>query len=100
MWCQECAQEVPIVGRVPFRERCPHCDAALHTCTNCKFFDAGSYNQCRENRAERQVEKRRENRCEYFQALPDPPTGEKKTGAGPKQSFEALFANSPTKGED
>jgi hypothetical protein len=52
-----------IIGR---RETCSSCDADLHCCKNCSFFDEGSYNECREPQAERVVEKDRSNFCDYF----------------------------------
>jgi len=96
MWCRACGEEIPVHGRVPFRERCPKCDAPLHACLNCRFHDPGAYNQCRENRAERQVDKQRENRCEYFEPAARPgETGPAGAGAKDRQAFEALFGKPP-----
>jgi len=92
MWCRACSKEVSIAGRVPFRERCPHCDAALHSCVNCRFHDSAAYNSCREPKAERQVEKQRENRCEYFETMTVPPGMTAKKPQTSKDAFEALFA--------
>lgn len=33
---------------------------------NCRFYDKGTYNNCREPRAERVVDKDRANFCDYF----------------------------------
>lgn len=38
----------------------------MHVCFNCKFYDKGSYNECREPQAERVVEKSKANFCDYF----------------------------------
>jgi len=51
------------IGR---REMCPHCGADLHACLNCRFYDPGAYNACREPQAERGLEKERANFCDYF----------------------------------
>ena len=99
MYCVSCGSEIEVRERLPFRERCPKCDTALHSCVHCRFYDAGAYNQCRETKAERQVEKRRENRCEYF----SPHEGKPPAGAEPgvpvsgktqaaRGAFDALFA--------
>lgn len=69
----------------------------MHACLNCRFHEAGAYNQCRENRAERQVEKERENRCEYFEAaLKLEKEGRTEERARGKQAFDALFGKLPS----
>jgi len=90
MFCSSCSSQYKIVGRLEFRARCTECDNPLHSCVNCNFFDEGAYNKCRENKAERVVEKVRENRCEYFQ-----PAAEKKqttSDKNPTQTFDDLFS--------
>jgi len=47
-------------------DTCPACDADVHCCRNCDFYDSGSYNECRESQAERVLEKDRSNFCDYF----------------------------------
>ncbi len=51
------------VGR---QEICPSCGADMHVCLNCGFYSPGAYNDCREPQAERVVDKRRSNFCDYF----------------------------------
>jgi len=97
MHCASCGREIEIRGRLQFRERCPGCDAALHTCVCCRFYDAGAYNQCRETKAERQVEKERENRCEYFSAAPRAPLGDAAKPSSGRDAFASLFT---TEGEE
>ena len=46
--------------------RCPKCDADLHCCRNCTFYDLNAYNNCRESQAERVVDKEKANFCDYF----------------------------------
>ena len=90
MKCRQCGTEFKTQGRVLFRERCSNCDAALHVCLQCSFFDTAAYNGCREPKAERLVEKDRENRCEYFNpgdGVQSPESG--KDGA--KKAFDDLF---------
>lgn len=95
MFCHACRKEIPVRDRVQFRDRCPDCDAALHVCRNCRFYDAAAYNGCRETRAERQVEKERENRCDWFAPSSEKPVDSRPaTGTGSGRSrFDALFGD-------
>ena len=67
MKCFFCQKENPIDGKPGLRETCFSCDADLHVCLNCKFYDKTAYNECHETSADRVVEKDRANFCEYFQ---------------------------------
>ena len=94
MFCHACRHPFETRERVQFRDRCPACDAALHVCLNCRFFDATAYNGCRESRAERQVGKDRENRCDWFApAETAPPAEPGTTGAAARAKFDALFGD-------
>ena len=48
------------------REECEACGADLHVCRGCAHHHASAYNECREPRAERVLDKDRANRCDYF----------------------------------
>lgn len=50
---------------------CPHCQAELHICRSCVFFDPKVAKQCREPIAEEVMDKQRANFCDYFQLRPD-----------------------------
>ena len=52
------------------RDECPYCNADVHVCLNCRFFDESFHHQCRESQAEYVKEKDRANFCEYFEGLP------------------------------
>lgn len=47
-------------------DECPHCYASLHTCKMCHFYDPSAYNECRENQAERILEKEKPNFCDFY----------------------------------
>lgn len=64
--CTFCHTEVPIDDKVFRTDTCPHCERDLHCCLNCIFYEEGRQNDCREERAERVVEKDRANFCDYF----------------------------------
>lgn len=77
------------VGR---QETCPSCGADLHVCLNCTFYSPGAYNECREPQAERVVEKKRSNFCDFFSFAAG---GAREKGASPKDDartrLDALF---------
>jgi hypothetical protein len=56
----------------------------------CKFYDPGSYNECREVSAERVVDKERANFCDFFilKGSKENPVGRE---AIAKQALEDLF---------
>ncbi|HEY6395676.1 MAG TPA: hypothetical protein VIX12_09680 [Candidatus Binataceae bacterium] len=66
MNCWFCGREIETQERIGFRDHCPGCDRAVHACRNCEFYDPAYNNQCRENMAERVVDKERANFCDYF----------------------------------
>ena len=68
--CFHCKKAVevppPSVGRIGFRETCPHCHSDLHVCRNCDFYDEASHHECRETSADWVKKKETANICEYF----------------------------------
>ncbi|MBX7136647.1 MAG: hypothetical protein K1X83_01595 [Oligoflexia bacterium] len=67
-FCFKCAKTLDLGANafVARKDECPGCRSDLHVCRNCRHFDPNAYNQCRENQAERIVEKDRSNMCDYF----------------------------------
>lgn len=45
---------------------CDACHADLHACRQCAHYDENAYNACKENQAERVIDKERSNFCDYF----------------------------------
>ncbi|HTZ41116.1 MAG TPA: hypothetical protein VMB77_13245 [Syntrophales bacterium] len=64
--CHACKREIAMERKVGRSETCPSCGADLHVCLNCRFYSPGAYNDCTEPQAERVVDKRRSNFCDYF----------------------------------
>lgn len=64
--CHACGVKNETGERVGRRDVCRQCDADLHVCLNCEFYDPTAYNECREPQAERVLEKDRANFCDYF----------------------------------
>lgn len=65
--CHHCG-EVYGPARQPGRsETCVRCQADLHVCLNCLFYDVKVAYQCRERRADPVAEKAVANYCEHFE---------------------------------
>ena len=71
---------------------CPKCNADLHTCRQCTYFDPGSRFECRKPITARIVNKGGRNTCELFAART---VVERQTSSGaptdPRQAFNNLF---------
>jgi hypothetical protein len=92
--CHSCGATVPLEfgEKVSRREECPGCDADLHCCRNCRFFDPGRNNQCAEPQSERVVDKAQSNFCDYFEARTRLDlAGRRAGGASSKNQFDDLF---------
>ena len=66
--CFSCGATNTYVERLSLKEECEKCGEDLHCCRNCRFYDSGAYNECRESSADVVREKERANFCDYFQA--------------------------------
>lgn len=90
--CHRCGADVGTVERVGRRDRCLCCGSDLHCCLNCRFYAPGHHNDCLETQAERQVDKRAGNFCDYFSFRVGP--AGTPSGATPdaRSKLEALFA--------
>ncbi|MCU0304824.1 MAG: hypothetical protein MUC56_12280 [Thermoanaerobaculales bacterium] len=76
---------------------CPGCRSALHSCSNCTFFDTGARFECRKPLEARVESKTRANDCGFFQPKSVRDLGlSAKDGGGskpndPRAAFDALF---------
>ncbi len=66
MTCHHCGKIFESQSNIGLREECVGCGRDLHACLNCKHYDAGSYNECREPVAERVVDKEKANFCDHY----------------------------------
>jgi hypothetical protein len=64
--CHSCNRLIDAPDKPGRSDTCPECEADLHCCLNCTFYDSRVYNECRESQAERVVMKERSNFCDYF----------------------------------
>jgi hypothetical protein len=65
--CNQCSQIRHNLGELTSEETCHACGADLHTCGNCRFFDATTLWECRENIPVRVIGKQKKNECTFFQ---------------------------------
>lgn len=65
--CYKCQFELELPIPLSRQEACYKCLADLRCCKMCIHFDLSVYNDCRENQAERIVEKEKANFCSYFE---------------------------------
>ncbi len=92
--CHGCGAELRIDGPVGRRTTCPHCDADLHTCLNCKHYDESAAHQCREPHAEQIVDKDASNACDLFQ-LGDGASRRRRSSKAARDQLNALFGEGP-----
>lgn len=70
-YCWHC--DHPLAATDYTREgECPQCRRQTHVCRNCRFYQPGLHNDCREPVAEPVLAKDRANFCDYFAAHPEP----------------------------
>ena len=78
------------------RDTCPQCDADLHCCRNCRFYDPGKHNQCAEPQAEWVRDKEASNYCDYFSPNPVLLARGRRPASqadDAKRKFDSLFGN-------
>lgn len=69
MRCALCGTSLPpSFGDITFSSQCPKCQADLHTCKNCVYFDPSSRFECTQPIPERIPRKDVRNTCEFFEA--------------------------------
>ena len=61
--CSACGARNSIPEKVGFRELCSSCDAWLHSCVNCRFWEKSG---CIEPAAEKVRDPEGQNFCEWF----------------------------------
>jgi hypothetical protein len=92
MTCHRCQGEVTVKDRVGRRDTCPRCEAELHCCLNCTFYDTHYADACREPNAEPVIEKDHGNFCEFFRVRESPPQQRiGTTTPDARAQLEALF---------
>jgi len=86
--CAACAAIVQT--NVGLESTCPKCNADLHICRMCTFFDPGSRFECRKPLTARVVNKGGRNTCELFAART---VVERETSSAKPPDARQAFAN-------
>ena len=88
-----CRLQAPAAPPDAFDDACAACGAALHTCTNCRYFDSTAPRECRQPVTERVAKKAAANRCELFapRLAQEFAREETRPPDDPRAAFDALF---------
>ncbi len=65
--CHKCGWEWTLAGQPGRSESCHQCGADLRVCLNCASYDPRAAHQCRDRRADPEMEKAVGNFCEFFE---------------------------------
>ena len=88
--CAACGAKAP--PHIRLDSSCPKCNADLHSCRQCTYFDPGARFECRKSIPARIMDKHARNTCELFAART---VVERQTSSGPptdaRQAFAKLF---------
>ncbi|NOZ87189.1 MAG: hypothetical protein GXP49_13150 [Deltaproteobacteria bacterium] len=88
--CWKCRQDIELEDKIMRGDTCPHCGTDMRCCYNCRFYDPGHHNQCRENISEYIEDRGRANFCSAFMVRtePAPEAGDPEAA---KVMLDALF---------
>lgn len=86
--CAACANVVQ--ANIAHDSVCPKCNADLHTCRQCSYFDPGSRFECRKPLTARILNKGGRNTCELFSART---VVERETSSSGPTDARQAFAN-------
>jgi len=88
--CAACGAKTP--PNINDDTSCPNCNADLHSCRQCTYFDPSARFECSKSIPARIVNKQTRNTCELFAART---VVERETSSGPptdaRQAFAKLF---------
>lgn len=73
------------------QDTCKKCGKDTRVCKNCIHHDRTSHNECRENQADRVLEKEKSNFCDYFSPKDQSSGSGSPTKDQLKAAAEALF---------
>ena len=88
--CWDCQFEIILIDKVVRADTCPSCNKDLRCCKNCRFWDPGAHNQCRENLTEYVPDREKANFCASFE-IRQGKLGEGEDLAKAKSKLDALF---------
>ncbi|MCA9543600.1 MAG: hypothetical protein KC613_04390 [Myxococcales bacterium] len=89
--CWKCGHAVDMSVKAQRTDECPSCGEDLHVCKNCRFWDPGAENECRENNTYFIRDREKANFCMAFEFKPaDEDQAREANDARAK--LEAMFA--------
>ena len=94
--CWSCESDLGAVREIKREELCPGCQAWVHCCKNCRFWDDGA-RACDEPAAEWVHDRERANFCDFFAIAVEESSsssgarGDDDRPAGGRDAFESLF---------
>ncbi len=90
--CARCGHELEDV-KIAADKTCSSCGSALHSCTNCSFFNTGSRFECQKPIAKRVESKTKSNECKFFKpkAVRDLKAAQPEKTTDARSAFDALF---------
>jgi hypothetical protein len=86
--CSACGAKTP--SNISFDSSCPKCNADLHSCRQCTYFDPGARFECSKPIDARVMNKHARNECELFAARI---VVERETSSGAPKDARQAFAN-------
>jgi len=86
--CAACGAKAPNI--IVLDSVCPKCNAELHTCRHCNYFDPAAHFECRKSIPARIVNKNARNNCELFAPRT---VVERETSSGAPKDARQAFAN-------
>lgn len=89
--CHNCGHEWKEDFKPSYTETCENCGYSLHSCKNCKFYDATRYNNCSEPMAERVPDHETQNFCGFFEFIES--GGKQEKSHSSRKNFDDLFNN-------
>lgn len=80
-------------------EVCPSCEAELHVCRMCRFYDTSVAKACREPIAEEVRDKERANFCDYYSPRADAYVAPDGAAERARAELESLFGDGKQRDE-
>lgn len=68
-YCWKCKREVEMEVKITRYDTCEFCGTYLRCCYNCKFYDPGAQNQCKEPNSGYTPDRQSGNFCSFFEFI-------------------------------
>jgi len=94
--CWKCGTEWTLSVNPGRGETCANCCTDLRCCVNCVSYDRAAAHQCRDRRADPEMDKHAGNFCEFFEFMKrkfNPPSSDKSRESVAREQLRKLFAD-------